>query len=104
MRGGIVSAILIGAGSVAAANAADISAGFNVNGNIYSPLVSRIEPVIVFDYEPGVMVRTYWLPPWRNRHYFPRTGKCLVTMYSPSAAAFETFKLLISPGRSMRAR
>src|SRR5262245_3181103 len=75
MRGRIVSAILIGAGSVAAANAADISAGFNVNGNVYSPLVSRIEPVIVFDYEPGVIVRTYWLPPWRNRHYFPRTGK-----------------------------
>jgi len=75
MRGGIAGAILIGAGSVAAASAADISAGLNVNGNLYSPAVARIGPVIVFDYEPGVIVRRYWLPPWRNHHYFPRTGK-----------------------------
>src|SRR5262245_14081007 len=44
--------------SVATASAADISAGLNVNGNFYSPVVARIEPVIVFDYEPGVIVRT----------------------------------------------
>src|SRR4029434_816799 len=44
-------------------------------GVILSPLVARAEPVIVFDSEPGVIVRTYWYPPWRNRHYFPRTGK-----------------------------
>ena len=58
MRGRIAGAILIGAGSIAAASAADISAGLNVNGNLYSPVVARIEPVIVFDYEPGVIVRT----------------------------------------------
>jgi hypothetical protein len=77
MRSRIAGAILIGAASVAAANAADISAGFNVSGSngVYSSYVARMEPVIVFDFEPGVIVRSYWYPPWRNRHYFPRTGK-----------------------------
>jgi hypothetical protein len=75
MRGRIAGAILIGAVSAAAAHAADISSGLGVSGNLYSPLVARIEPVIVYDSEPGVIVRTYWYPPWRNRHYFPRTGK-----------------------------
>ena len=41
----------------------------------YAPFVSRMEPVIVYDYEPGVIVRCYWCPPWQNWHYFPRTGK-----------------------------
>ena len=38
----------------------------------YSP---RIEPLIVYDYQPGVIVRSYWWSPWQNRHYFPKTGK-----------------------------
>jgi hypothetical protein len=29
----------------------------------YSPFVSRIEPVINYDFEPGVIVRCYWCPP-----------------------------------------
>jgi hypothetical protein len=76
MRGHIAGAILLGVVSVAAANAADFSAG-NVGGGyaVYSPFVARIEPVIVYDFEPGVIVRSYWYPPWRNRHYFPRTGR-----------------------------
>jgi hypothetical protein len=41
----------------------------------YSPFVSRIEPVIIYDFEPGVIVRCYWCPLWQNLHYFPRTGK-----------------------------
>ena len=35
----------------------------------------RIEPLIVYDYQPGVIVRSYWWAPWQNRHYFPKTGK-----------------------------
>jgi hypothetical protein len=57
MRGRIAGAILIGAVSAAAAHAADISSGLGVSGNLYSPLVARIEPVIVYDSEPGVIVR-----------------------------------------------
>jgi hypothetical protein len=61
-------------GSVAA-RAADASAGGPAAGygpDAYSP---RIEPLIVWDYQPGVIVRSYWWSPWQNRHYFPKTGK-----------------------------
>jgi hypothetical protein len=34
------------------------SSGLGISGNLYSPLVARIEPVIVYDFEPGVIVRT----------------------------------------------
>ena len=76
MRGRIAGAILLGSVSLPAL-AADLSSGGNVTGgySVYSPIVARIEPVIVYDFEPGVIVRSYWYPPWRNRHYFPRTGK-----------------------------
>ena len=35
----------------------------------------RAEPFVVYDYEPGIVVRTYWLRPWDGRHYFPSGGK-----------------------------
>jgi hypothetical protein len=31
--------------------------------------------IVLYDYQPGVVVRAYWQSPWRNRHYYPRTGK-----------------------------
>jgi hypothetical protein len=34
-----------------------------------------MEPLIIYDYQPGVIVRSYWWSPWQNRHYFPKTGK-----------------------------
>ena len=60
--------------SATVANAADVrtSPGGYVG---YSDYGLRTEPVIVYDYEPGVIVRTYWEPPWRNHHYFPSTGR-----------------------------
>ena len=27
--------------------------------------------LVVYDYEPGVVIRSYWLPPLGHRHYFP---------------------------------
>jgi hypothetical protein len=30
---------------------------------------------VVYDFQPGVNVRAYWLAPWRNRHYYPATGE-----------------------------
>src|SRR5262245_53841021 len=47
----------------------------SIQGGSNQGKVARIEPIIVYDFEPGVIVRSYWYPPWRNRHYFPRTGK-----------------------------
>ena len=58
------------------ANAADVSSDPGVGGYGTSSVYGfRIEPVIVYDYEPGVIVRSYWEPPWRNHHYFRSTGR-----------------------------
>ena len=67
-------AVIAIATSVTAANAADTSAGPGAGYGNYAYGL-RTEPVIVYDYEPGVIVRTYWEPPWRNHHYFPSTGR-----------------------------
>lgn len=69
-----VAALLLGALGVTSASAADVSAFGNGFG-VYSPFGARIEPVIVYDFEPGVIVRSYWYAPWQNRHYFPKTGR-----------------------------
>ena len=77
MRACAIAAIAIWAAASAAANAADGPPGGPAVGyyGTYAPYGVRIEPLIVYDYEPGVIVRSYWLPPWQGRHYFPRTGK-----------------------------
>jgi hypothetical protein len=74
MRACAVAAIAVCVVS-SAASAADVYGGGPAAGYgpyAYSP---RIEPLIVWDYQPGVIVRTYWWSPWQNRHYFPKTGK-----------------------------
>jgi len=35
------------------------------------PAGHRVGPIVVYDYQPGVVVRAYWASPWRHRHYFP---------------------------------
>jgi hypothetical protein len=35
----------------------------------------RAESVWLYDYQPGVITRAWWLSPWHDRHYFPATGK-----------------------------
>jgi hypothetical protein len=76
MRGRFAGALLLGVVGVAAANAADLAGG-GLNGGygVYTPYAVRMEPMIIYDYEPGVIVRSYWYPPLDNRHYFPRTGR-----------------------------
>jgi hypothetical protein len=32
-------------------------------------------PYVSYDFEPGIVVRAYWLTPWAGRHYFPSGGK-----------------------------
>jgi hypothetical protein len=66
----------------APANAADLTPGYSRSDRSqlgrYNPryyaLTRRENPLVVYDYEPGVVVRAYWIAPWRNRHYFPTTG------------------------------
>lgn len=64
-----LSVVGIIAGS-AAATAADfrLSTRYDLGG-------PRAMPRVTYQYEPGVAMRAYWLPPWHNHHYFPRTGK-----------------------------
>jgi len=68
---GVIVGLVAGLGG-ATALAADISgdsAGYGVYGDV------RAGQIVVWDVEPGVVVRPYWLPPWRNRHYFPSNGE-----------------------------
>ena len=64
-----LSAVGIIAGS-AAATAADftLSPRYEFGG-------PRAEPEVIYQYEPGIAMRAYWLPPWHNHHYFPHTGR-----------------------------
>jgi len=39
------------------------------------PFGHRVGPIVIYDFEPGVVVRAYWLSPWRHRHYFPFGAK-----------------------------
>ena len=78
MRGHLVAVIfagIFGAAGATAANATDLSNGGAAGSNYYSAYGSRIEPIVIYDDQPGVIVRSYWYAPWANRHYFPRTGK-----------------------------
>ena len=75
--------LILGIAGLAPARAADLveppdggawpGGGYTEGGDRSSGV--RALPVVIYDYEPGVSVRHYWLSPWRHRHYFPVTGK-----------------------------
>jgi hypothetical protein len=72
MRALIAIAILIF--SVGVASASNLRIGGSHRGHYvthYSVVGEPATPLVIYDYDPGVVVRAYWLPPWRNRHYFP---------------------------------
>jgi hypothetical protein len=71
----VIFAGFIGAINVATAMAADLSHGGDGGSNYYSAYGARIEPIVIYDDQPGVIGRSYWYAPWENRHYFPKTGK-----------------------------
>lgn len=81
MRAIFALAILtLGAAAAIPARAADLvdtdggySDGLSYGGGRSGGV--RAAPVVLYDYEPGVIVRPYWLLPWRNRHFFPVTGQ-----------------------------
>src|SRR3569833_166858 len=48
------------------------------DGNVglhYSAHGRRAGPIVIYDFQPGVVVRAYWIAPWRHRHYFPASGE-----------------------------
>lgn len=73
MRSQFTVAVLLGIVAASAADAADLANGGGYE--TYSPFVSRIEPVINYDFEPGVIVRCYWCPPWQKSALFPAHGQ-----------------------------
>lgn len=81
MRSVFPRAILLGAlgaaCAVGVACAADVPSDRSAVGNpgYYSAYGTRIEPVVIYDTQPGVIGRSYWYAPWANRHYFPKTGR-----------------------------
>src|SRR5450759_3601039 len=71
-----IALIVLGIAGVSAASAADLSIDRSANYSFRSYAIGeRAAPLVVYDYQPGVLVRAYWLAPWRHHHYFPYTGK-----------------------------
>jgi len=66
----VLLAIAVIALGIAGASAADfdMARGYSEHGQ-------RAAQLVIYDDQPGVFVRAYWLAPWRHRHYFPATGK-----------------------------
>jgi len=75
MRLCLAFAIMAIVASATLASAADGPASLGTGGYGNYPAYGGMEPVIVYDFEPGVIVRSYWESPWGNRHYFPHTGR-----------------------------
>jgi hypothetical protein len=69
----IIAFLYFATAGIAAAHGADLPDG-NAPRNVFThnvPYGHRAGPIIIYDFQPGVVVRAYWLPPWRHRHYFP---------------------------------
>ena len=64
-----VAAVLI---AVTPARSADLPHPYSTR---HAAFGVRTGAIIVYDYEPGVSVRAYWIAPWRNRRYFPTDGE-----------------------------
>lgn len=65
MRGLIRAALIASTALAGAAHAADVESG------AYAGYGPRAGQLVFWDFEPGVVVRAYWLPPYGNRHFFP---------------------------------
>jgi hypothetical protein len=64
---------LCGAG-VTMARAADLPVGGSAPYYSEGGFGQRSASLMVYDYQPGIVVRAYWSAPWRHHHYFPATG------------------------------
>ncbi len=71
----VIFAGFVGTVGMTTAMAADLSHGGDAGSTYYSAYAAHIEPIVIYDDQPGVIGRSYWYAPWANRHYFPRTGK-----------------------------
>jgi hypothetical protein len=89
-------------------HAADLGAG--IGAGIGAPAgvvvsedgVVRAPPLVVFDYQPGVTQREYWLTPWDGRHYFPSGGKLPVARKCRSRSRSRPTWIITGAGRHFR--
>lgn len=72
-----IAIFALGAVGLGEADAADMRVGVGRSTYVtHSTAIGvRASQLLIYDNEPGVHVRTYWATPWRNRHYYPFTGK-----------------------------
>jgi hypothetical protein len=71
-----VASIALGFAGVTAASAADLPTERpeSYSTGTYA-IGQRTAQFVIYDYRPGVVVRAYWLAPWRHRHYYPTAGE-----------------------------
>ncbi|MGH6663343.1 MAG: hypothetical protein ACREB2_00365 [Pseudolabrys sp.] len=71
-----IALVISGVAGITAVRAADLgverSGIYPAGGFQYA---ERPEMLLVYDNEPGTLVRSYWSEPWRRHHYFPATGR-----------------------------
>ena len=75
----IAASLAIILAGTATAWAADLPLKSSGNGICCYVGYGPVAPVVIYDDQPGVVMRAWWLPPWRNRHYFPHGGRKLKT-------------------------
>src|SRR5579885_3254237 len=66
----VIAFVVLGIGAAAAADLPPVPIERPVILH-HVPYGARTGALVIYDFEPGVVVRAYWLPPWRHRHYFP---------------------------------
>jgi len=68
-----IAILVFGIAGLSAARAADLPAE-RAARDVFThhvPFGRRVGPIVIYDFQPGMVVRAYWLSPWRHRHYFP---------------------------------
>ncbi len=89
----------------AAARAADLP--LRRSGGDACCYSGHVMPLVIWDNQPGVVMRAWWLPPWRNRHYFPAGRKIAVSHASDDSgppAQAESYERSWSAGPRPRRR
>lgn len=70
------SALVLCVAGMTTARGADLPFDGNAHFSTGAYLTGqRSGTITVYDSQPGIVVRAYWQSPWRNRHYYPRTGE-----------------------------
>lgn len=76
MRTAFTSLLLVAAALTSApAPAADLDGGHEASLAAGGPAIVSAGPFVVYDFEPGIVARAYWVRPWAGRHYYPSGGK-----------------------------